>query len=307
MARKNKGGGFTNYGARVFNQDKAKKIQRMAEPEIYDVLHEELGTMIQQLVDFRDPDKKGTPYPNYIKFIFQNLSSAKFIKQYLKANRKKISKEEKKAFRVLIETGYKETYLNSPNAAEDVDRVRLLMDAYFILYPKRVKRIKNKLGISKLNACELSLFTQSSEPYYNIRNAAKILDKSDLKFKKKLKLLNDLIKDPYLWYGTFLSVPKKSDFVSDIFDYMCKSKKKKRYIILGGFATSFKYTGKMNSLMNTASFLDDKTNKKLIKSLIKEDIGFKKAFAAYINKKDRDKRKKQKEKEMKPGNYFNTL
>lgn len=250
-------------------------------------------------------------FPNYTKTMFANLSVAKcfyeLVMEYKKGNMS-FTKDQKESLKMLLAGAYIESISRNKvyPVRDDAYRCEYLCKAFKILDRKHYKVAleltsaeirskrpqkpdedktpeerrrdrKRRKKRAKARACEV-IMQAFQDPMYGAKVVASEFDKHNLSDKKKLKLLKKLYEDRYyIALGTMLGIDGgNSDLVGTIKDAMRKMKKKQRRKILRSFAEYYKRFGSRNFLLD-AEFYEK--HKKIIKDLIFEDIGYKKAFA----------------------------
>lgn len=295
---KNKNNNFQNYAAKRFAQ--IEKIDQYAENDIFDILSKELPIILRQITSA----KSGAQYPEYAVNMFANISAAKFVYQYVQTWDKQIRKTgdsdlmditDVKALRDLVSEAFirRDKFVNQK--MEEKDRNKLLLKTYAMLDPVGVKRAK-KLKLSKKLTIELALRIRKPAKF-TIDRVGKLFDMSTVSDKKKLKVLKKLTRTDKKfadYIGAALTISKSvTDFVGMAYDVVMPKKEtkkgkmtkkimKRRMPYLRAYATAFKKRRMYNTIL-TDNFY--KQNKKLIKKLIDEDLGFKKAFKILKSKK----------------------
>ena len=285
MSKKGNGGEFNNLAARRFKRP--DKIDTMSQGEIFDILDEDIGTIMSQLIAFRA--HRG-PMPNYLTNAFANLSTSlwfyRYVDTHVKVKKKKgkiktdLSPEEIDALMFILADTYRKSAMNvfAQQGQEFPDREKLLSKAYAKMDPKQMKRIK-KLGLTKSKSRELAIQV-FSDPIYTIRYVCRLFDssKSDLSDKKKLKLFQKLYGERFPdALGAAMTVSKNdSDCISMLFEHLRSSKKKYRAIYLLKYAEAYKVNKSSNFRMSDPKFYAK--NKKFFRALGDLDIGFKKSY-----------------------------
>lgn len=303
---KNKGGsGFDNRAARRFA--KIDKVDLMSQQEIFEIMDEDISTILGQYTAAREHKGK---FPQYMSNAFANLSTALWVKLYVeehvKVKRKKngkckiktdLSEDELESLRTMIADAFKKSVLSTyqQQAQELTDRNKLLSKAFIILYPevydmtavlsvKVKKRLlddkvkKRKRALSKAQRRELTIQIYG-DPITNMRSIRKLFDNSPVSDKKKLKLLKKMYGDRFAAaVGAAMTVDNNnSDFIAMLYEHLMDSKKKKRADYVLAYAIAYKKNKTHNFRLEGGDFY--KRNKKLMKELEKRwDIGFKKAF-----------------------------
>lgn len=333
---KNKNDGFGNLAAKRFKDP--QQVALMSEEEVYDILMKDIEVIMDQLWAYAESQNRGSyherkkkhlkfgfaKYPDYTKNMFANLSTAKFIYEYVelwKDDEIQLNKHQREALKLMVSTAYRDTISKAKvyPALDDEDRCKFLCEAFRMLDKKHFKLAKKltesdtKNGSRKLkrpdedksreeirkeremrkrkaytHACEL-IIQAYQDPKYGIRAVVREFDKRAISDKKKLKLLKKLYGDRYLTAcGCILGIEGgSSDMVSMIKEVMRKMKKKEVKKVLRAFGDYYKQFGKRSFLMDARFY---KKYKKTIKKLIREDIGYKKAFAGLKDAAPKEKK-----------------
>lgn len=313
---KNKGGsGFDNRAARRFA--KIERVDLMTQQEIFEILDEDIHTILEQFTAAREHKGK---FPQYVSNAFANLSTSLWVKNYVeehvKVKEKKsgkikiktdLTEDELESLRTMIADAYKKsiTSVYQQQTQELTDRNKLLSKAFILLYPevyaltkklsiKVKKRLlddrKRKKALSKAQRRDLTIQVYG-DPVNNIRYVRKLFDNSPLSDKKKLKLLKQMYRDRFAAaVGAALTVDNNnSDFIAMLYEHVMNSKKRKRADYVLAYAVAYKKNKSHNFRLEGGDFY--KRNKKLMKELEKHwDIGFKKAFAK-LKPKNEEQRK----------------
>lgn len=311
MSKKRGGGDFNNLAAKKFKNP--EKIDLMSQQEIFKILDEDIDTMLSQVTANRE--HKGA-YPQYIANGFANISTAywffKYVKEHCTAKLKKksgkricvlktdLDKDQIESLKTIISDAFKKSVSNkyAKQTQEFVDRNKLLLMTFRYLDPRVYHIARKGLGLKKTESAEVALQTYGN-PAGNFRYLYRQLDKVDLSDKKRIRLLKTLYQDRFAKaIGAALTVDyNKSDTVSAIVDYVNNSKKKKRCKYILEYARAYKENGTTNFRLRDGRFYDK--NRAIIKYLIKNDLGFKKAFKALKKKKTDDEKPEKKEKKEK--------
>lgn len=282
---KNRGGdpSFNNRACKKFKDN--PKIDLLSQDEIFDILDEDVTTILKQLTDARNHTGK---YPTYTGQMFANLSTTLYfyyhVKEHVKSNRKKgklktdLTEDELISLKDLLANIYKRSATNqyANQQQEFADRNKLLAKTFEMLDPKGYK-IAKKLGLKRREIRDL-LIQVYGDPAYNMRYVHKLVNGSASKDKKKLKILKKLYGDRFpMAVGAAMTVEStNSDCLAMLYDYMMSKKLKKRAPFVRAYADAYKLNGKHYHRIN-AYF--GRKNRKLIKELKSLDIGYKKAFA----------------------------
>jgi hypothetical protein len=287
MSNKKNKNNFQNPLAQKFQDP--NRIETMSEEEIFKIMDKDLETLLKQLAANLNGEP-GAKYPVYGANMFFNPSSARYIYEYTRQYQDEIESDENEllAIRHLIATGYKDNLQKKFHYQDDDIRSDLLLKAFKKISKDRIE-IAKKLKINsedketKLEAAiAIAIFS-----YLNmdqITKVATMIDKSDVKNKKKQKIFKKLYGKRYkMAYGALFTINRQNDFVTYMFKKFEKLNKKKKYQVLFEYATHYKRIKHRSFVLESEEFL--KENKKLIKQLAKEDIGFKKAFMSYKKEK----------------------
>lgn len=288
---------FENRSAKVFGQNDLKKIEKMSEEEIFNILKKDIDVIIKQMVAHRQ-HQRGAKYPSYITNAFANISTARFMLWFVDSKRKELTEEEIDAVRVILMDAYRASTtrkLFSNQMLEYMDRNDMLREAFHTISKKPYKLTKqlklNKVDADSAKALREELIIQLfCDPMVATRQVARIMNKSNIHDKKKIKFLKMMYgEDNFITMcGRTLCIESaNSDFVPMIFTYMATAKKKERKRILRAYATAFKEFKTSCQLLRNEEFYED--NKKIMKKLWKtEDLGFKKAFSHIKPKKNKN-------------------
>lgn len=330
---KNRDNKFQNFAAkRLKDMD---HVATMCEEEIYDILRKDVKVILEQISDYQETQECGSyherkkksnhkgfsPYPNYTKNIFANLSGVKFFYELVymwKEGDVDLDKRERNAIKMLLSTAYRDTISKTKiyPVLDDEYRCEMICESFRILDKKhykmalkltsyetikasRLKRpdsdksreeIRREKEIKKAKsiaaACELAI-QLFQDPKYTARVVIREFDRRSMSTKKKMKLLKKMYGKRYnSACGAILGIEGgSSDTVGDVKDAIAKMKKKDRVEVLQAYGDYFKRFGKRSFLLDSRFY---KKHKKIIKKLIREDIGYKKAFAGMKNKKPSD-------------------
>lgn len=298
MSKKNKNGGFNNRAARRFNDP--SKIDRMSEKEIYDILMEDIETILAQITAHRNHDR-GAKYPTYVNNIFANLSSAKFFYEFAldnTENKKKnkvkttLNAEQVLSMKQLLADAYRYSSSNKDafrgQMQEYKDRLEYISLA-FIRYDPVVYEMTKKLKLEKKEGRRELCIQIYQDPIYAAKSVGRLYNASELTDKKKLKLVRAMydinpldhikvdgdsdVKSEYsgkkrfqTLVGATFCVPKNnSDFFDMLFTYVDKLPKRKRAKYIRAYAEAFKIEKSHNKRLE-GEFYDK--NKPIIKELI---------------------------------------
>jgi hypothetical protein len=300
---KNKGQGFNNYAAQRF-QD-MRKIERMSEEEIFNVLEDDFSTVLKQLADNLNHVSKAK-YPQYAPLMFNNPSAAKYVLKYVKRFKGELDEDEVLAIRHLLATGYKMSMDSHEkggyiNILDSEVRADMLLEAFRYISKSRIKKARllklkdkdKKLKIEEATVLAIYSFLSVET---GIRKVIKIIDSSSVSNKRKLEVFKGLYGKRWKQaFGGMLTINTHSDFQIHCIEKFMKMKPKMRKEILKEYATIFKIMKSNTDLITSDDFV--KKNKKIIKKLIKSDIGFKKALKPKLAKFQRSDKGK--------GNYTN--
>lgn len=301
---KNKNGQFQNLAAKKFAA--IEKVELYSEDEIYRILSTDLLTILKQISEA----KKTGKYPDYAVNMFANVSAAKYLYEYVELWEKQIRKKgdsklmtmaDVRAARKLVSDAYTKRDKFRDQYQDEKLRNELLLNTYAKLDPDGVKHAKKlKLGSKKLEK-ELALRI-SIPPVYSIDRVCRIFDMSAVSTKKKKKILKKLARTKERFVeiiGAALTIDKPvTDFVEMAYRIVIPEKEegkklnKKRYkrriVLLRAYATAFKKRKRFNIRLTDGFY---KANKKIIKKLIAEDLGFKKAFTCLTKTAEASKTK----------------
>lgn len=274
MSNKKKKDGFNNRAARRFNDP--QKVDRMSEEEVYEILSEDIKTILGQVTAHRNHDR-GAKYPTYVNNIFANLSSAKFFYEYAcnhtkrkKKNRVKtdldmdqvLSMKQILADAYRYATSNKDAYRNQMQ--EYSDRIEYLSMA-FIRFDPVVYRLSKKLNLKSKDDRRDLCIQVYQDPIYSAKAVARLFNSSEITEKKKFKLVRTLYKvdrlDNIKVYSsdddrerddksknrfvalvgaTFCIQKNNSDFFDMLFEYVDGLKKKKRAKYIRAYAEAYK-------------------------------------------------------------------
>ena len=330
---KNRDNKFQNFGAKRLKD--IDHFTTMWEEVIYDIRRKDIKEILKQVADYQETQESGSyherkkknshkgfsPYPNYTKNIFANLSGVKFFYELVymwKEGDVDLDKRERKAIKMLLSTAYRDTISKTKiyPVLDDEYRCEMICEAFKILDKKRYKlalkltsyetvkssRLKRpdsdksrdelrkekavKKAKAEAAACELAIQV-FQDPKYTARTVVREFDRRAMSSKKKMKLLRKLYgKRFFNACGAILGIEGgSSDIVGDVKDALAKMKKKERIQVLRAYGDYFKRFGKRSFLLDARFY---KKHKKIIKKLIREDIGYKKAFAGMKDKKSSD-------------------
>lgn len=289
---------FQNPAAKKFGN--IEVVDQFPEEEIYRILIDELPVILRQI----NSAKSGGKYPEYAVNMFANVSSAKFVLEFVQRWDKQIRKtgdsdmmdiSDVKALRQLIAEGYirRDKFMNQK--LDEKERNKYLLKAYALLDPVGVK-IAKKLKLKKKATIEVALLVRKPAKY-SVDRLGKLFDTSTVSNKKKLKVLKKLTKTKKKfadYIGSALTINRAiTDFVGMAYDVvmprsetkkgrLTKKMRKRRAPYLRAYATTFKKRKQFNTILTDDFY---KLNKKLIKELIEEDAGFRKAFKILKSKK----------------------
>lgn len=347
---KNRDNKFQNFSAKRLKD--IDHVATMCEEEIYDILRKDIKEILNQVADYQETQDSGSyherkkksnhkgfsPYPNYTKNIFANLSGVKFFYELVymwKEGDVELDKRERGAIKMLLSTAYRDTISKTKvyPVLDDEYRCEMICEAFKILDKKHYKlalkltsyetvkssRLKRpdsdksrdelrkekeiKKAKAEAAACELTI-QAFQDPKYTARVVVREFDRRTMSSKKKMKLLHKLYgKRFHSACGAILGIEGgSSDIVGDVKDAIAKMKKKERIEVLRAYGDYFKRFGKRSFLLDSRFY---KKHKKIIKKLIREDIGYKKAFAGMKDKKPSEDKEKTGKKSF-SGERFHT-
>ena len=298
---KNKSNKFSNRAARRFSD--LSKVDTLDQGEIFEILSEDIKTMLEQVTSFRDR-KPNSPYPQYIGNAFANLSTALFFFEYVKEHVKVTKKgkiktdldgAELESLRAILADAYKKSATNyyANQLQEFAERNELLSKTFRKLCPDLYKLTKKLDGFTKSQRRDLTIQVYG-DPVYNMKFIRKLMDMSSSPDKKKLKVLQKMYgKKRFIKaVGAAMTVEgNTSDCLAMLFEYMMKLKKKKRAKYLKAYADAYK-KAKSKYFRIDKTFYDE--NKAIIKELCRLDIGYKKAFKDLKGGKSKTSRRDEK-------------
>ena len=219
-----------------------------------------------------------------------------------------MSFSEVDALRVIIANAMSASLTGQfPNEAPDyAERNEYLAKAFQRLDPVRYKMTKKLKLDSKMTRRKL-IISVFLDPRFEAKRVMNIFDKSSIPNKKKMKILMKLYRitdnemdiketrddrigiddDPNYVPGDMARFAEaigyiltlesaNSDFAEMCIQYVSKCKKSDRRVFLMEFAEAFKVRKTSNFLLRSGDFYDK--NRKIMKKLIKMDVGYRKAF-----------------------------
>lgn len=283
MSNKKNKSQFSNLLANRFNDP--RRVELMSEEEVYKVMNKDFETLLKQLSDNLN-QVAGAKYPVYAANMFHNPSTARYIYDYVKQNKDEIKQDENEllAIRHLIAVGYKDNMSKQYYHQDDAIRSELLLSAFKMISKSRIKLAKQLKLTGKDKDTKLEAATAVAIFSYlnmdQITKVATMINKSEVKNKRKHEIFKKLYGKRYKSaYGALFTISRDNDFVFYMYEKFGKMNKKRRYKVLFEYATHYKKTKQRYPFIESDTFL--KENKKIIKKLAKEDIGFKKAFTSY--------------------------
>ena len=293
-----KGRKFNNRAARRFGDD-LSKIDVMSQQEIFDILEEDIKTILDQVTAARN-HHPGASWPTYVANGFANLSTAlwfyKFAKDHCKVKKGKLKtdldKEELESFKSILADIYRKSATNfyQKEIQEYSDRNKLLAKAFIRADPKLYKISKKFEGLSKSQRRDLCIQVYG-DPIYNMVRIVKIVDDSTIDEKKKLKVLKKMYgkRRFVMAVGAAMTVAlNTSDCVAMLYEFMVGLKKKKRAPYVRAYTEAYK-RNQSRYFRIDQEFVDK--NDDMIDALVDLDIGYKKAFrnlGADSAKKEKD-------------------
>lgn len=303
---KNKGGdnNYQNRAAKRFKQ--MDLVGTMSQQEIFEILEEDFETIIDQV------NEKGSKFPNYILNGFANLSTSLWFYEFIKDNVKVTKKGKIKteltedvihALKEILSRAYKKSATNYYEKAsqEFVERNKYISEAFCRLDPKlykltgKLSTSENKIKKTKRRDLAIQVY---GNPVHNMKFIFHTFDQSSISDKKKIKLLRQMYGNRFEnAVGAALTmINTKSDFLSMIYEYVmygCYKKKwkkmkklKARAPFVYAYAKAYKWNPNSYFKLKDGEFY--KKNKRLIKELIDNDIGFRKAFKNLKGKSKKD-------------------
>lgn len=192
------------------------------------------------------------------------------------------------------------------NTFSELQHRRYMKIKKLVKFDEPIDKEDKKLMYKKLN-----ILTYTDPTVVSCRNIIKILNGSEVvssrkktvKTIRKLLKLNDFrveqreqkclavheVNHPYFvnnehvyflkFIASCLAIDRENNAITDhIFEFFDNLSKKERTVILSYYADLYKIVGSSSVHVRTDEFLT--RNKKIIKKLIKKDIGYKKAFVA---------------------------
>lgn len=306
MSKKGGGGNFNNRAARRFKQ--LDKVDLMSQSEIFDIMDEDIGTILDQVTKNRNHQG---PYPQYVMNGFGNLSTVLWIKRYVKSHvrvkksKKKgklitdLSKDDVISLKTIIADAFKKSVTNfyQNQIQEFKERNVMLGETFVMLDPKNyrlAKKLNDKgesLDEKDLQELIIQVF---GDPVNNAKFVHRIFNMSPVSDKKKLKILKKMYRKRFteMVGAMFTVTDNKSDCIEMLYQYVCKMKKKDRAPFILAYAQAYKKNKTSNFRLVAEGIFYDK-NKDIFKEMAKYDIGLKKSFK-NLKKKDKTKAKEKK-------------
>lgn len=315
---KNKSGGFNNYAARKFaDANKVPKMSQHKIMGILEsdmaIMIDQVAKNRAGEKDAKYPQYITNGFANLstAKLFYD------YIKTNVKINKKDGSINTKKtdmtfsevdALRVIIANAMSASLTGQfPNESPDyAERNEYLAKSFQRLDPVRYKMTK-KLKLDSNMTRRKLIISVFLDPRFEAKRVMNIFDKSGIPDKKKMKLLMKLyrltedelsikeIKDDHLGLDDdpnyvpgemsrfaeaigyiFTLESANSDFAEMCIRYVSKRKKRDRKVFLMEFAEAFKVRKTSNFLLKSGDFYDK--NRKIMKKLVKMDVGYRKAF-----------------------------
>lgn len=304
MSRKKGGGGdFKNRAAKRFKD----KVDQMSQREVFEILDEDIETILDQMTAHRE--HRGT-FPTYIGNAFANISTAvwfseyvidhvKVKKGYLKTD---LTKAQVESLKSILADAYRKSCSGvfANQSQEYSERNALITAAFVKLSPATYRESKKLEGLTRSNREELTIQV-FGDPVYNFRYVHKIINKSTVSDKKKMKYLKRVYGKRFTaMVGAAMTTEgNNSDCLAMLFEHIGNTKKKKRGKYLQAYAEAYKKNYPSRYFRLDKSFYED--NKKLIKLLIGKkkhperaiDAGYRKAFADMMADKPATSRSKK--------------
>lgn len=234
-----------------------------------------------------------------------------------------LDEEQVDALSVLLCNAYSFIMKRGPeNGAVDFAlSSEMILEAFHIVQHDRYEKLKKYVKFDdnvtdkKIMWKKLNLLTYDSPTVVSCRNIIKILNSSEVVSSKKktIKTLRKIMKldsfrveqrekkceavrevnHPYFANGedifftkfiaSCLAIDRENNAITDyVFEFFDELGKKERTVILAYYADLYKIVGSSSVHVKTEEFLNK--NRKLIKKLIKKDIGYKKAFVVKKKK-----------------------
>lgn len=291
--RKGGGGGdFKNRAAKRFKD--MSKVDTMSQKEIFDILSSDIVEILEQVTAHRE--HRGN-FPSYVGNAFANISTAlwfdQFIikhvktkKDWLKTN---LTKSQVESLKSILADAYRKScssvYTNQNE--EYSERNALITDAFIRLDPHNYYLSRKLDGLTKSLRRELTIQVYG-DPVYSFRYIHRILNKSTVSDKKKLRYLRAVYGKRFTsMIGAAMTTEgNNSDCLAMLFDFaFVRTKKKKRGKFIQAYAEAYKRNNPSRYFRMDQNFYLE--NKKLIKLLIGKkkhperaiDAGYRKAFA----------------------------
>lgn len=293
LMSKKKGSGFKNLASREFDEGNRKHLGQMSEKRIYKTLNSvdkeskdsdvtEMDLILDQYTKNRLPKGAGKK-PKYAANIFMNVSGAKYVYEYTKANLKDLDKDQRKSLSLMLCDGYIASVSNKfGDAIKDQDRAarhEYILSA-FIMINKKLYRKTKKLDLKRIQRAEICLQAYQ-ELKFGIKYLCIKIDESTVPVKKKYKVFMDLYgKRDIKALGASLSTSSRGELVPYLFERLCKLSRRKLKKALKSYAEVYKKTLEFNYTLKCDDAFSSKKFKKITKSLIKSDEGYRKAFKA---------------------------
>lgn len=295
---KNKGGGdFKNRAAKRFKD--MNKVPLMSQQEVFELLDSDIDIMLEQVTANRE--HRGN-FPAYIGNAFANISTAVWFKMYIKKHVKvkkgylktDMTKDQVESMKSILADAYRKSCSSfyAGQSQEYAERNMLITKAFIRLAPDLFRLTKKLEGLTKTIRRELTIQV-FGDPVHNFRYVHKILNKSTVSDKKKMKFLQKAYGKRFLaMVGAAMTVEgNNSDCLAMLFEYIQKSKKKKRCKYIHMYAEAYKRNTPSRYFRMDKEFYED--NKKLIKILIGKkkhpedaiDAGYRKAFVDMMEGK----------------------
>ncbi|MCM1230210.1 MAG: hypothetical protein NC489_08755 [Ruminococcus flavefaciens] len=219
-------------------------------------------------------------------------------KDHLKTD---LTKDQVESLKSILADAYRKScssmYTNQ--SQEYTERNALITSAFIMLSPDTYRESRKLEGLTKSIRQELTIQVYG-DPVHNFRYIHRIINKSTVSDKKKLKYLKAVYGKRFTaMVGAAMTTEgNNSDCLAMIFELIQKTKKKKRGKFIQAYAEAYKKNNPSRYFRMDKSFYDE--NKKLIKLLIGKkkhperaiDAGYRKAFADMMEGKPAVSKKK---------------
>lgn len=301
--RKGGGGDFKNRAAKRFKD----KVDQMSQHEVFSILDEDIETILEQMTAHRE--HRGS-FPTYIGNAFANISTAVWFSEYVNDHVKvkkgylktDLTKAQVESLKSILADAYRKSCSGvfANQSQEYSERNTLLTSTFVKLAPEIFAASKKLDGLTKANREELTIQV-FGDPVYNFRYVHKLINKSTVSDKKKMKYLKKVYGKRFTaMVGAAMTTEgNNSDCLAMIYEHIMATKKKKRGRYLQAYAEAYKRNYPSRYFRLDKTFYEE--NKKLIKLLIGKkkhperaiDAGYRKAFADMMADKPASSRPKK--------------